>query len=300
MAKGKAIIIVGINRGGTSAVASSLNALGVFLGNNGRAPIFEDRDLSTAFRERDWKKLKQIADTYASMHDLYAWKLPDTRHRLQKIEKYIDDARFIFVFRDVFAIAQRKQKSLGEDPFKSLSGSLKSYSDLVKFAKKRHKDHLFVSYEKILTDPESYATRLLDFIGYEQSPVNIKKIIDVIGVSPPDYNVWADSQKQSSTLEKQFALKGRLHRADSKVIVGWAKWKNTDDPVELVLRINDTEFTTLVANQFQQHLVNSGFSTSGNRGFRIETPVEIAIGAEIAVLEKNSGAHLAGSPMKIA
>ncbi len=298
MASGKAFIIVGINRGGTSAVTASLNALGIFLGSHSTPPVYEDRELSTAFRSRDWNKLKNIANGYALEHEIYAWKLPESRLKLKKLEKLLANAHFIFVFRDICAISMRKQKSLNEETIESMSSSMRSYQDIIKFAKKRHNDHLFLSYEKILTSPERYATSLLEFIGYEVSNTNIQKITDVISVSPAEYNIWADKVTQKKRIEEDNGLSGQLHKADSNSIFGWAKWLNTDTHVELTLLINNKEVSRFSANQFQQHLITSKFSKSGNRGFRIVTPAELEDGAEISVIESQTGVHLVGSPIK--
>ena len=161
MANGTALVIVGINRGGTSAVAASIDALGIFSGNDSFSPVFEDRDLSNAFRKRDWKNFRTIANQYASEHDVYAWKLLDARYQLKKIEKQLGEVRFIFVFRDIYAISLRKQKSLNEPVIDNLSDSLESYKKIIKFAEKNFENHLFVSYEKLLTAPETYAANLL-------------------------------------------------------------------------------------------------------------------------------------------
>jgi len=299
MTNSKAIIIVGINRGGTSAVASSLNPLGIHLGDTSAAPIFEDKKLSNAFRSKDWKKLKQIADEYVLEHGLYAWKLPDTRHQLKKIEKLLGGVRFVFVFRDICAISFRKQKALDIDALRSMSDSVRSYDKIIKFASKRPNDHLLLSYEKILTAPESYATSLLEFIGFEVSSENIKKITDVISISPKEYNVWADKLKQKNDLDSVHGISGQLHRVDANVVVGWAKWINSDKKMELTLLVNNKEVARFGADQFQQHLINTGFSKSGNRGYRIKMPPGLENGTEVAVVESSSGAHLVGSPTKL-
>ena len=57
------VIVVGVNRGGTSAVAATLNAIDVPLGESWHEPIYEDLDLADAFRTSNWKKFKDIVDT---------------------------------------------------------------------------------------------------------------------------------------------------------------------------------------------------------------------------------------------
>ena len=100
-------------------------------------------------------------------------------------------------------------------------------------------------------------------------------------------------------LSEQFGMKGQLHKVEKNVVLGWARWLKKDDYVELSLLVNGTEVSTFKADHFQQHLVNSGFSNSGNRGFRIKTSIDLESGMEVSVVEKDTGAHLAGSPVKI-
>ena len=72
---------------------------------------------------------------------------------LRKLAKHLGKVRFIFIFRDIHAITLRKQKALDEDVTASMLDSLRSYNTIIKFAKKRPRDQLFLSYEKILTAP---------------------------------------------------------------------------------------------------------------------------------------------------
>ncbi len=104
-----AIIVVGLSRGGTSAIAASLHALGIHMGDSLHQPNFEDVKLARAFREREWREVKTIIHKYESEHVRFAWKLPDIYWQLSRIHKYCSNPRYIFVYRDIFAIAQRRE-----------------------------------------------------------------------------------------------------------------------------------------------------------------------------------------------
>lgn len=85
---GTAIIVVGVSRGGTSAISASLQALGISMGAKFHTPIYEDLALAESFRAKDWRQLKIIIKEYEASNKIFGWKLPDSHRHLDRIYKY--------------------------------------------------------------------------------------------------------------------------------------------------------------------------------------------------------------------
>ena len=117
-AKSEQYIVVGVGRGGTTAVAASLHVLGVTVGELGKTfseDNYENFEMSRAFRSRDWRGLQKLITTYEEQYSKFAWKLPDSNEQLPRIHRYFSNPYYIFVYRDLFAIANRKNITLDVD-----------------------------------------------------------------------------------------------------------------------------------------------------------------------------------------
>ncbi|NHN36164.1 hypothetical protein G8764_02525 [Pseudomaricurvus alcaniphilus] len=298
MVNGQAIIIVGINRSGTSAIAASLDAIGISLGEHSHKPIFEDTELAKCFRSRNWRGFEEIVADYASRHKLFAWKLPDAVNDLNRVDKLFRAKKYIFVFRDIYAIALRKEQALDQDVLQSMIKSNKQYQQVLNFIARSNIDYMLVSYEKMLIEPAVYANNLLNFLGLDKSEANLEKIVGSISASPADYVAWSAQAKQEKSLE-EISISGHLDQASNQHVSGWAKAAATEEPVMLDVLVDGVAVATLTAENFRADLVEAGISQSGKHGFDFSLPKSAAPGSTIAVVEKNSNVNLIGSPVVV-
>jgi hypothetical protein len=291
------IIIIGINRGGTSAIAASLDSLGVSLGEKSKKPIYEDIALARAFRAKEWKTFKSIVADYDATHKRWAWKLPDSINDIKRVGKLFNEKKYIFVFRDIFAIASRKKQALDQDILPNMTKANHAYGDVLKLIKKNNIDYLMVSYEKVLTEPENYATQLLEFLEQENTDENIKKICDSISISPTDYILWSERKKQVALLDKH-NVTGHLSRASNNMISGWVKPKDSDKNLSVKVLYENNEIATVLADEYRDGLVKAGISSIGRHGFSYCLANAVSYGDSISVVESMSGVDLSGSPKK--
>jgi hypothetical protein len=292
-----AIVIIGVNRGGTSAVASSLNSLGISLGEASYAPIHEDMALAKAYRGKNWNEFKRIVGAYDEKYGEWAWKLPDAVNGLKNTAKLFDKPKYIFVFRDLFAIASRKAEALDQDQLTSMKKAIRSYQRVLQFVAKKKPDHLLVSYEKLLVNPAQYAATLLEFLGYENQGELIQNVCGAISLSPKDYLQWSSNAKQGRFL-KQHGLRGQLDNASNNNVSGWAMDTKGNNPVTLRVLIDNKCHKELKANLLREDLTKAGISKSGLHGFSCTLPADIETGSMISIVYSNSDLHLIGSPVK--
>jgi len=261
-------IVVGVGRGGTSAIAASLHTLGVTLGDNFNAPNFEDTQMSEAFRARKWRNLKQLIKESESKHSKFAWKLPDSNKQLNRINRYFSNPYYIFVYRDIFAIANRKNLAKNDDLLTAMQTSLASYSRIIKFIKKNKINALHISYEKLLQNKDEYAQELALFCDIPASEELLQKVSDIIEPSPDNYLSWVETSLQVTKL-KQSGYDGYIDLISEESISGWMLQINNKAAVTAELLINDECHLEFKCDNFRQDLIDAKKSTTGNAGFII-------------------------------
>lgn len=298
MSEGEAIIVIGINRGGTSAVAASLHSAGIFLGDDTYSPIYEDPVLAKAFIAKDWKMFTSVVNDYSQRHKIFGWKLPDAIHDLKRVDKLFSKKKYIFVFRDLYAIAMRKEQALNQDTMKSMIDATMTYREVLKFIQQKDLNFMMVSYEKMLTEPQKYAENLIHFVGLEKNDQTIKKITDAISVSPEEYNIWSKNVAYQKKLN-QYHLQGHLDLVNKTTVSGWAKSSDSDRPITVALLLDGEEVSKMKAEAYREDLINAGVSKTGKHGFKFNVADKIEPGAVISVIDTSSGIDLTGSPKTV-
>jgi len=261
-------IVVGVGRGGTSAIAASLHTLGVTLGDNFNYPNYEDTKMSTAFRSKNWKKFKQLIKTSESKYQKFAWKLPDSNKQLKRINHYFSNPRYIFVYRDIFAIANRKNLAKNDDIYTTMQTSLASYNRIAKFIKKNKLIALHISYEKMLQNKYEYAQELALFCNISATEELLQKVSNIIEPSPDNYVSWTKTSLELTTLKKS-GYDGYIDQISEDLISGWVLKINNKTPITAELLINEEYQLEFKCDNFRQDLINAKKTTTGNAGFNI-------------------------------
>lgn len=299
MANGSAVIIVGVNRGGTSAVAASLSAIGLFLGETWHKPIYEDVDLARAFREKDWKSFKLRVAQYEKDHAQFAWKLPDAAKNLPKVHALFQRPKYIFVFRDPLAISMRMSQAFGRDVMKGMTQAIAQQKKMINFISSGKAHYLLVSYEKMLTDTDAYACQVLDFLGIGNSAQKVAAIEAAIFPSPVDYKIWSDQAKKGVQL-KESGYQGHLDHLGPSMVSGWAKSATNDEPVIIEVYVDGKPVSALQADEYGEDLIRAGKSAHGMHRFTYFFEEPLLSGVTVSVKPKDSSLDLIGSPRKIA
>ncbi|CUS47085.1 MAG: sulfotransferase family protein [Idiomarinaceae bacterium HL-53] len=296
MQKPVTYIIVGMNRGGTSAIAASFNAAGIPLGESFYPPIFEDKALGTAFRAKKWREVKRLAQQYKASFGTYAWKLPDSIWKLPKVHKLFINPRYVFVYRDPFAIATRVQELHHRELSEGIRNVNRGYENVAKFVKRYQPDALHVSYEKLLLNPKAYAESLLTFLGSDHSDDRVSAIESVIQPNGEVYNRWVRKTQQGKALKEQ-GLWGYLDSVGDNKVRGWIV-ASDQGPLVVDIFMNDIKVGSAKVERERKDLVERGVITRANQhaGFLFEITQPIAPGEQISVREQSTGLELIGSP----
>ena len=251
--RASAVIVVGINRGGTSAVAATLDALGVFLGQRAAVPNFEDALLADALRQKDWGRFRAVVAQYEAEHAVFAWKHPDSRRHLWRLHRYFANPRYVFVYRDIFAIANRKRLVHQRGVLASMAASLWDYAKILFFIQAVKPYALHVSYEKLLTNRESFVEALAAFCDRTVDAAELSRIRERISPSPTAYLQWSDRSRQMLALEKH-GYKGLAEEVTATTVAGWAFQVGRAEAAVVEVFVNGICRGRAVADRFAERL----------------------------------------------
>ncbi len=291
---GTALVIVGVNRGGTSLISSSLNSIGLHLGDKCRPPTYEDLDLSFYLENKKWKLFREKVKFYENKHKLFAWKSPNSILHLNKIDKIFSKPKYIFIFRDIYAISLLQKEVHNREILTSLQKSMKKYQNILNFTKELKNEYLMISYEKALLNPYEYAKSLIEFTGKEPKIDLINEVIKVVQPSSKNYKEWVQKLENKKKLE-QLRYKG-VANFSKKFLKGWAINLKDDKPVQIQVYLNDQFMKEINCNSYINNLIKKGISKNGKNGFYYEFEKPLKIGDKVSVILKNEKIHLNNSP----
>ena len=291
---GIALVIVGVNRGGTSLISSCLNSIGIHLGDKCHPPTYEDLELSSYLENKKWKLFKEKVKFYEATHNLFAWKSPNSVLHLNKINKIFSNPKYIFIFRDIYAISLLQKEVQNREILTSFQKSLRKYQNILNFTKDLKNQYLMISYEKALLNPYEYAKCLIEFTGKEPKKDLINEVVKVVQPSPKNYKEWMQKSINVKKFE-EFRYKGIAHFSQ-KSLKGWVINLEHNKPVQIQIYLNDQFLEEINCNLYRNDLIKKGISKNGENGFYYEFKKPLKIGDKVSVITKNEKIHLMNSP----
>lgn len=162
--KPKTVLVVGQPRGGTSAVATALDALGIYMGDPselrhcGSFESFVFVHGTAEDKEAEAKRLNREKP-------LWGWKQPYGVEGLDNLPEAVHDLYCVFVFRDLAALFQAyKFHSNGTDEEVATFVSQQN-AKLWKASQTTKWPSYLVSYERMKTQPYNFVMPLCEFLG---------------------------------------------------------------------------------------------------------------------------------------
>lgn len=166
--------------------AKLLQAAGVFMGD--RLPVTaEDPEFATLLREvsPDRARLRALIRSRDEAYSRWGFKAPYRNH--WDILENMEGMRFVIVFRDVLAVANRNHISVRADLLASMKANMSLMQNIVRFIERTKHPVLAFSYEKALLSPEAICEEILEFVGTSISDEAINRLVAVIRPNEPEY-----------------------------------------------------------------------------------------------------------------
>lgn len=158
-------VVLGLPRGGTSMVAGALYYLGIDMGDNFNTTTFEDRPLSAAVEQGRTDELRRIVADRNARSEVWGWKRPSSRNNVDIIKSEFRNPYFLLIFRDVLAIALRKNLSVESDVVQAMRANARAQRQLIDLVTTLEAPLLLLSYEKCLGHPREAAEAMASFLG---------------------------------------------------------------------------------------------------------------------------------------
>lgn len=183
------VAIIGLHRGGTSAVAGILHGLGAYMGSHLLPPskhnpkgYYEDERIVRIHTEfiggewvtpdvlynratyRDFQEYKKLIAEFKE-HDLWAIKDPRLCHCLPLLHNYVPDIKVILVFRDPWYAASSLVKRNEMSFSGALSVSLDCLEGMIGNTKAIPK--MRVRYTDVITSPQKAVETIASYLGVE-------------------------------------------------------------------------------------------------------------------------------------
>lgn len=262
------IFVVGVARGGTSMVAGTLHHLGLPLGGNVNSSVFEDVALGNAILNGNRELIAELIGKYDQQHERWAFKRPNVAKMLKKVEDMLENTSYIFVFKDLLAISRRREISAFRDSFEHLDVSMQLYAELVDLVQTTNNPSMLVSYEKAILNKAKFIAEVTKFC--QLSPTREQKTATMAFIDPN-----SEQYLESSRTDQHF---GRIGAVRKTKVRGWAKYKKSDEPVTVLLEVNNRTVGAAIADQLRKNLKGSK-----EHGFEFDLEVPLVPGDKVAV-----------------
>lgn len=216
----KTLIVVGPGRGGTSLVAGTLHHLGVFMGDGSEPPVFEDRRLAGPCQSNRPGKVAAIMREYDDAHSIWGYKRPSIIDHFDIVHEHARNPVYLFIFKDVFSIANRNAISMQFDVLKGLRMAQRAYGKIIDFIAEREPNGLLFSYDRIMRDEAEFVDTLTQLLPTESTTdTNRAAALQFIEPNPTAY------------LERTRVTRaiGAIDTFDVRAISGWCAYDGRPD-----------------------------------------------------------------------
>lgn len=214
----KTLIVLGAPRGGTSALAGALAAMGIYMGRGASAPVFESLALANAIERDERETVKRLVEEFNGEHPVWAFKRPGFTRFVNAFHHYFRNPVYLAIFRDPAATANRSYISgrLKINYLKKLRRVLSTYGSVLDFVESSGAPTLFISYEKLLQDPDSTLGCIVRELSLSVSDELLAAGARFVEPSPELYLEVSRSDR----------IEGDWLAFDRARIAGWARYVN--------------------------------------------------------------------------
>ncbi len=173
--KDKTIVVLGVERGGTSMVAGMIRALGVDMGERaGRN--HEDPSFLTDDKQKLVERIKQNNESKS----IWGFKVPKASLMLEFYGRHLRNPHYVLVFRNIEATVDSWCSRGANDPMSSALHAIHYYDQALKFLKENRSPLIFANYERACADPKEFARLLAEFIGVQADEVDIERAASIV------------------------------------------------------------------------------------------------------------------------
>jgi hypothetical protein len=256
---GRTFIVTGLQRSGTTLVASVLRRVGIFMGKEINDLVHEDEAIAKILMARNLDALTPLIRERDATYGTWGFKFPMLCRALRPDDlARFRDPHIIVPFRDPVSVAVRKSLSEYQQPMRALRTAMDDQVAMVAFVEQIQCPTLLLSYEKSLVFPRECIDAILNFCGLPRSDALCESLIGLIEPNRQDY-----------IAQVRLHYGGVIDGVTGGCLYGWCCLTAVAEPVALDLLVDDQPVLAFMADVFRQDLLDAGFGT-GHHGFSID------------------------------
>lgn len=250
----KTVVIVGVQRGGTSMVAGVVRELGINLGknlgNNHEDPEFLTKDLS---------KIREVIGRRNANYDVWGWKMPHSSEYISELLPDLRNPHVVIVFRNLLAMAESQLKRSETDFAKAFQFSLNRLGQVGSVVNRLSCPLMLVNYEQATAKPHAFIDELCAFLNLspsEEARGRAERMIDPeIGYRRLSSEEWRNTVVKLENFDLSTFTEAQPKRRDINLARADGRLQRAGDrPI--------VEFSGLVANKYVLTLIRDSEPTN--------------------------------------
>lgn len=166
----KTIVVLGVERGGTSMVAGMIRALGIDLGEKAGRNHEDPK-----FLKDDQEALLAHINEYNAQKETWGFKVPKASLMLDFYDKHLRNPHYVLVFRNIGSTVDSWCSRGANDPMSAALHSMKYYDAVLNYLKDKNRPLAFANYERACENPMKFAADLAAFLGADTNLANIER-----------------------------------------------------------------------------------------------------------------------------
>jgi len=168
----KTFICIGVARGGTSAVAGTMQRLGIHMGDD-LPPNYEDPEFNAA----NLPAMKDVIVRRNAEHKVWGWKNPHAANHLEHLLPGIENPHLVVVCRDLAATLKAHVRWHNRTTQFAVHEILLQQQRNWFLTERWQVPTALVSYEKLVLDPELFVQDMADFLSVPQPKTRQRRAI---------------------------------------------------------------------------------------------------------------------------
>lgn len=204
------VVVVGVQRGGTSMPAGVIRELGIPMGKN-LGSNHEDPE----FLSKKLWDLYPVISRRNNEYDVWGWKVPHTSEYIVKLYKKLRNPHIIMVFRNLVAISESQMKRSNTDFAKAFRFSKNRQAQIADIVEKIDCPLMLVDYDQAIRKPAKFVDELICFLGLEVEAELQKKAVAFVdaelGYQRASFEKWAFCVQSTDAVDAE-----RLREVDVK------------------------------------------------------------------------------------
>jgi|SRR5665213_1451040 len=173
--KHKTIVVLGVERGGTSMAAGMLRALGIDLGKRVGLNHEDPRFITT-----DHNRLKQVIAVRDREADVWGFKMPNAATILDFFEANLRNPYYLIVYRNLASVADSWQQRGTGEYLGAIDRGLELNRLIVEHLRRSKRPAMIVNYERAVADKNGTVDDVVGFLGLAVDDEAVERAIGIM------------------------------------------------------------------------------------------------------------------------